>query len=110
MKGFLLPTGLSGSYWSNMETLGSRRRCTITPPPGPAKGKKSTTPSPKAGEATEAVEDTEASKVTEAAPAAPVATPPKRGRKPKAAEEKEPPKSPGGGRGRKRKIADGNFF
>jgi len=98
-------TGLSGSYWSNLETLGSRRRCTITPPPGPAKDKKSPTPSPKAGEATEAVEATEAPEVTEAAPE-PVATPPKRGRKPKTAEEKEPVKSPGGGKGRKRKIAD----
>ena len=47
--------------------------------------------------------------VTEAAPE-PVATPPKRGRKPKTAEEKEPVKSPGGGKGRKRKIADGKFL
>ena len=101
-------TGLSGKYWSDLENLGSRRRCTITPPPKapspvpeptPTKSKKPTTP-----------KEAEKAPEAEAAPAdANLTTPKKRGPKPKNAEEKasEAPKSPGAGRGRKRKVTEG---
>jgi len=100
-------TGLSGKYWSDLENLGSRRRCTITPPPKapspvpeptPTKSKKPTTP-----------KEAEKAPEAEAAPAdANLTTPKKRGPKPKNAEEKssEAVKSPGAGRGRKRKVTE----